>query len=70
MFLVIEKHSRHYRCATQVRFSVANGSGLWGIDDIQFGVATVVSVPTAVWLFGSGLGLLGWMRRKQRNRSH
>lgn len=26
--------------------------------------STVVPVPAAVWLFGSGLGLLGWMRRK------
>ena len=23
-----------------------------------------VQVPAAVWLFGSALGLLGWMRRK------
>jgi hypothetical protein len=25
----------------------------------------VIPVPAAVWLFGSALGLLGWMRRKQ-----
>jgi hypothetical protein len=25
-----------------------------------------VPVPTAIWLFGSALGLLGWMRRKTR----
>ena len=26
--------------------------------------ADVVPIPAAVWLFGSGLGLLGWMRRR------
>lgn len=30
--------------------------------DLQLG--TQVPVPAAVWLFGSGLGLLGWMRRR------
>ena len=25
---------------------------------------SVVPIPAAVWLFGSGLGLLGWMRRR------
>jgi hypothetical protein len=28
--------------------------------------ATVVPIPAAVWLFGSGLGLLGWMKRRQK----
>ena len=30
----------------------------------KFAGSTVVPVPAAIWLFGSGLGLLGWMRRK------
>jgi hypothetical protein len=42
--------------------------------DLSFDVAStfdspgnwsVVPVPAAVWLFGSGLGLLGWFRRRQ-----
>lgn len=28
-------------------------------------LASVIPVPPAVWLFGSALGLLGWLRRKQ-----
>lgn len=37
-----------------------NGSGVF-YDNISF---AQVPVPAAVWLFGSALGLLGWMRRK------
>jgi hypothetical protein len=34
--------------------------GAWGtLDTVQ-----VVPVPAAIWLFGSALGLMGWMRRK------
>jgi hypothetical protein len=34
-----------------------------GVDNIA--VITAVPIPTAFWLFGSGLGLLGWLRRRQ-----
>jgi len=32
-----------------------------GFDNL---VANTIPIPAAVWLFGSGLGLLGWLRRK------
>ncbi|MCL4779447.1 MAG: VPLPA-CTERM sorting domain-containing protein [Gammaproteobacteria bacterium] len=32
--------------------------------DLNFRVQTVVPLPAAVWLFGSALGVMGWMRRK------
>jgi hypothetical protein len=25
---------------------------------------SIIPIPAAVWLFGSALGLLGWMRRE------
>ena len=41
-----------------------NGESAW-IQKKQGGVGlSVVPVPAAVWLFGSALGMLGWMRRR------
>jgi hypothetical protein len=41
----------------------------WGVEAIPVSLdnfsATVVPIPAAVWLFGSALAGLGWMRRKQ-----
>jgi hypothetical protein len=35
------------------------------VDNIVINGAPIVPIPAAVWLFGSGLGLLGWFRRKK-----
>jgi len=52
----------------------AIGDGLhpgWGnlngiaIDDVRVTLTSAMPIPAAVWLFGSALAGLGWMRRKQ-----
>jgi hypothetical protein len=43
----------------------ADSSAQFGYDNIVVNAASVVPVPAAVWLFGSGLlGLIGFARRK------
>jgi hypothetical protein len=32
---------------------------------VSYSRSSAVPIPAAVWLFGSGLGLLGWFRRRQ-----
>jgi len=45
-------------------FTIGNGiaQGMPGAFDMTF---QVVPVPAAVWLFGSALGILGWVRRRK-----
>lgn len=45
-------------------------TGEFGRNFMAMGVAaTTVPVPTAVWLFGSALGLLAWIRRRASGRT-
>jgi hypothetical protein len=45
-----------------IEFTVVGAEAFLGLDDIA---VSTVPIPAAVWLFGSGLGLLGWFRRRQ-----
>lgn len=42
----------------------STGSGFYVMDNVGF---SAIPVPAAAWLFGSALGLLGWMRIRGRN---
>jgi hypothetical protein len=45
-------------------FNISGGGGaIPGVDYVSSTV-NVVPVPASVWLFGSALGLLGWIRRR------
>jgi hypothetical protein len=44
-----------------IDFKVNDGLSGWAVRSGDVGV---VPIPAAVWLFGSALGLLGWMRRR------
>jgi hypothetical protein len=47
----------------EYNFGISVGQAGWGVENVRMDVQ-VVPVPAAVWLFGSALGALGWMRRR------
>jgi hypothetical protein len=48
----------------EYNFGISVSQDGWGVENVRIDVQTV-PVPAAVWLFGSGLGLLGWIRRRR-----
>lgn len=49
-----------------IRFvGTRTASGGFGLGFDNFDTGVVIPVPAAAWLFGSALGLLGWVRRKR-----
>ncbi len=45
-----------------ISFDGSTYSAPFDLDNI---IASVVPIPAAAWLFGSGIAMLGWFRRKQ-----
>jgi len=51
---------------TSIAIDISTPPGEWALDDIEWGATSqVIPVPGAVWLFTSGLGLLGWVWRRK-----
>jgi hypothetical protein len=49
---------------TFASLGITPGTYVWSWSSDTF-TLNIVPIPAAVWLFGSGLGLLGWMKRKR-----
>jgi hypothetical protein len=58
----VESDFSEFTDIISLSFEGASQSGFLFLDNIQ---TSVVPVPAAVWLFGSALAGLGWLRRKQ-----
>jgi hypothetical protein len=48
----------------EIDVTANQGASFTAINEVVFG-ASAVPIPAAVWLFGSALAGLGWLRRKQ-----
>ena len=56
--------SSTYENETLASLGLNVGSYVWTLPNDTF-TFTVVPIPAAIWLFGSALGILGWIRRQK-----
>ena len=54
-------------CTTQrtgINLHITECAGTYSLTTLGAWSIAVVPIPAAAWLFGSALGVMGWMRRK------
>lgn len=50
---------------SSINFKNIAGGGADYLVTITSASSSIIPIPAAVWLFGSGLGMLGWMRKRR-----
>ena len=64
--------SSTYSGETFATLGMTPGNYVWTLpnDTITLNIQATVPVPASVWLFGSALGILSWMRRKKARTTY
>jgi hypothetical protein len=65
---ILDVSSAVWASQTFATLGMTPGTYVWTLpsaDTVTLDIVSTVPIPAAVWLFGSALGLLGWMRRKK-----
>jgi hypothetical protein len=65
---ILDVSSAAWVSQTFASLGMTPGTYVWTLasaDTLTLDVVATVPIPAAAWLFGSALGLLGWIRRKK-----
>jgi hypothetical protein len=63
---ILDVSSAVWASQTFATLGMTPGTYVWTLpsDTVTLNIVSTVPIPAAAWLFGSAIGLLGWMRRK------